>query len=775
MRTVGELSGARMIEPFSSQSLLSLAEQYAIEGNIRKALRLYERAEELGETRVETRMHIARLYGALHDNKRAIAKYLRIAEDVTAVNDLSAATTALRQALHIEPDNTEVRQRLVACLLRSDRYDETIIESIELSNHLLKNRDLEGAVSVWQSFMDKYPASTEAHRQLSELYREQDNKTGAIRMLENLAVLYVERKRMERAAEVYREILRFDPRHTTVRLKLASLLRRIGNIKEAAEEYEQFRSTTRHLRFSDRRFLMLKSLLGLRNPAVAASARMALGSRVLQGVATIAIALFLAGILTFILTLRVSSQDHALAVRVGTVLFESLSVLQAVILFAVLPAIAAASVLFHPHEDEVGVATALALHPRAAVAGKFIAIFATWLILLSSTLPFAAASTALGAIGASSISFSFYMLLLLGAVTSAALTLVSANAPDHRHAMIDSYLASALLVATGLLIIGMLSDVSTPAGAGSATSISPTGLAEFQARTFTFAGAFLLMPAAAVFLCGMMLMGATARLMPERGYSGANQKLFWFLATLAGTVIGLIWASGGAGASSLSQPPVARLLILMSSFLALSVGAVVFPTESARGSAEEQERLKQLLQRSRLRRLLGPGPLRGTLFVLGGSALVLFLIVLFLGLSADEALAQPGVRTLASLYFSLLGILAMLAALGLLLSTTSLNTKRRRLILMAVLGVTVAVIPAVVAFLGLGLPAFATELSPVVFTAVALKEAFMLGGHVFEANAISWTPIVLTYWIAAVLLGGVSVLRLRKRAKPQTKQKGKAK
>ncbi len=774
MRTVGQLVGARMLEPYGAQSLLSLGEQYAIEGNIRKALRLYERAEELGENRVETRMHIARLYGALHDNKRAIAKYIKIAEDATAVNDLSAATAALRQALHVEPDNTEVRQKLVACLLRSDRYDETIIESIELSNHLLKSRDLDGAVTVWQSFMDKYPASTEAHRQLSELFREQDNKTGAIRILENLAVLYIERKRLERATEVYREILNFDPRHTTVRLKLASLLRRIGNIKEATQQYEHFRSTTRYLRLSDKPFMMLKSLLGLRNPAVAASARLALGGRVLQVLVTLAISLALAGIMTLIFSFQVSARDSALSWKVGAVLFESLTVLQVVILFAVLPAISSASVLFHPHEEEVGVATALALHPRAAVAGKFIATFTTWLVLLSSALPFAAAVTALGGTTASTVTFSFYMLILLGAVTSAALTLVSANAPDSRHALVDSYLACALIVATGLLIMGMLSDVSSAAGA--AAHIPPTGIAAFQARTFTFVGTFLLMPAAAIFLCGMLLMGATARLMPERGYSGLNQKMFWFFTTLAGSVIGLVWASAGARASTLSQPPVARLLLLMSAFLALCVGAVIFPTESARGSARDQERLKQLLRGSRFAKILGPGPMRSSLFVLAGSALVLLIIIVVLGMSETSAIySRLDAATLAALFFSLLGGLAMLVALGMTLSYTRLTSKRRRLILMAVLGIVIAVIPAAVAFLGLGLPSFMTELSPAVFTAAAFGEGLTLGDSTFGADTISWARIMLIYWIAAGVLSSFGALYLRKRMQAGIKEKGEAK
>lgn len=774
LRTVAQLVGARIIESLGGRSLLTLAQQHAIEGDIRKALRLYERAEELGETQMDTRMHIARLYGALCDQKRAVAKYLSIAEDAANLNDTEGGISALRQAVHVDPERTEVREQLVTCLLQSDRYDEAINESIELANLLLKLREIDRAVRAWQSFMDKYPTSTEAHRQLAELHKEQDNKSAAIQTLDSLAELYLARAQRDKAAEVYREILELDSKHTRVRLKLASVLRRIGNIAEAAKEYESFRSTTRLLKLSERPQTLFKSWLGFRHPAVLSSARLALGGFARPALAILSLSIALAGILTLALAETVSSADVHLSVKVGAALFEGLVTLQVVLLLGALAPLASASVLFHPHEDKVSVAAQLAMHPRAAVAGKFIGTLTAWLILLSSTLPIALAVASLGGVGASIISFNYYLFILLGAVTSAALTLVSANVPDRRLAVVDSYLVCAILAFLGMLFVSMLSEVTAAGGRiFEISQISLTDIPLFQFRTLSFAGTVLLMPIATVFLCGFMLMGAAARLMPEKGYSSPSQKLFWFIVIILGTITGLVWASAGARASSLSQPSVAQLLLFMSIFLALSLGAVVFPVESASVSARDREQFKRLFLGSRFRMLLGPGAVRGGLFVLSTCAIVIFILLVTLSLSeSSPVMSRLSGGVIASVYFAVVGCLGAIASLGVLLSTTTLAESRRRVVLVITLGVILAVIPSASIYLGNIVPRFIAELSPLTMAAATVGRGLTIEEHPLSVTEVHWVRVAAFYWVAAAVISSVAFFRIRKSGRT-TESKGR--
>lgn len=777
LRRLAQLAGARVVEALGARSLLTLAQQYAIEGNIRKALRLYERAEELGEARMETRMHIARLYGALCDEKRALAKYISISEDALKSNDTDGAITAIRQALHLAPENTEVRERLAALLLQSDRYDEAINESIELANLLVKAKNLDGAVQIWLSFMDKYPTSTESHRQLAELYKERENRTAAIQVLESLAELYLTRARRERAVEVYREVLKLDPKHTGVRLKLASLLRRIGNVKEAAREYEKFRSSTRMLRFSKRPQTILRSWFGLRHPTVIASARLALSGPALRAIAILALGLVLAGVLTLIFSVTVASQGNELGPGIGSVLFGALVIMHIVMAIGVLPLLASASVLLHPHEDDESVAAQLVAHPRGAVAGKFVATLSTWLILLLATLPLAATVVLLRGASGPVVSLNFYLQILVGAVIAAALTLVCANAPDRKSAIVDSYLVCAALALLGVLFVSMLSDVGgTGSGSLLAKPVSMTDLPAFQLRTSTFVGTALLMPIAAVFVCGFILMAAVARLTPERGYSSPAQKLFWLIVILLGTAIGLAWASTGDHASSLSQPPVAQLLLLMSVFLALSIGAIVFSTESAPPVTAENESVKKLLSRSRLKLMLGPGPLRGSLFALAGSAIVLFVVMLFLGLSESSATpTKLSGGVLTAVYFAILGHVTLVISLGLLLSTTQLSGRWRRLILISVLGITLAGIPAAMTYMQFHIPRLVADLSPLVLAAAAFGKSITTEKYIWRAEAINWGWVVAVYWAAAAAIGTAAVLRLRRSTRGSTQKGGKSK
>jgi hypothetical protein len=446
----------------------------------------------------------------------------------------------------------------------------------------------------------------------------------------------------------------------------------------------------------------------------------------------------------------------------------ALITIQLILLFGALPPLASFSVLLHPHMEDTGTAAQLAVNPRGAVLGKFVATFTVWLILLVATLPFGVNVVLLKTGSAGAVSLLYYMYILVGAVLAAALTLVSANAPGRKSAVVDSYLASIFLAFIGILFIGTLSDVSQ--SVVDTVEAAPVSLSEFpafQSRTCTLVGTGILMPITAILICGFLLMSAAARLTPERGYSSAGQKLFWFTATLVGTIAGLAWASTGTRASSLSQPPVAQMLLLMGVVVALSYGAVVFPTESARVPSEDKERIAGILSSSRLKKLLGPGAIRSSLFALTASAIVLLILVLFLGISEESAVStQTRHQTVAALYFAVLGLLAMVISLGLLLSTTRMRDKWRRLTLIIVLGVILAVIPFALTRLALALPHVISDMSPLVLAASVFSKGLNSGYKVLTADTIGWTRVIAVYWICAAVFYIAAFIRLRKMERP---------
>lgn len=768
VRTVAQLVNARLIEPLGVKSLLALAEQYSIGGDIRKALRLYERAEELGEAQIENRMHIARLYGALRDHRRAVAKYLAIARDALQAGDSDGAVAALRQALHVNPDNTDVREKLVATLLQSDRYDEGVSESIELANRLLMQDNVDGAAEVWESFLDKYPTSTEAHRQLAELYKERENKAGTIQVLERLADLYLSRRRPDRAAEVCQEVLKLDPKHSRMRLKLASLLRRAGRVREAADEYEQFRSNTRFLRLTERPQALLASWFGLRHPVALASARLNLSGVALQGLIILTISLIVTWVLTLAFALTVSSAGPLLPVRIGGALFDSLVVLQVVLLLGVLPLLTSVFVLFHPHQDDANIVAQLALHPRPAVLGKFIGTLASWLIILTATLPLAITAAFFGGVSASAVLLNFYLLMVLGVVICAALTCVSASAPGRRQAIIDSYIICAALFFLGMLFFGLLPSIGRSGTEGEVLfSFSLPSVPRFLAGRGTFLGTGLLLPIGVMFVSGLFLTGAVARLTPERGSLGLVPRLFWLASVLLVTVAGLAWATSGSTVISCPLPAAMQTTLAVAVYLALSIGVMLFASESLTGSAEDHNRLLRLSKASPFRWLLRPGTLQKPLFPPAVSALVLFILILALGLlgSSGPLSRLPTSEVLAA-FLALLGSLAMLSALGFLLAGTTLTPARRRLVLLTVFAFTLAGIPLMVAYLPVGLPHILGDISPLVLICAAFGNGLTVGEHLWDTQTIHYLLAIVVHWLAAAL-ALIAVLRIRRAARAQ--------
>jgi len=761
LRTVNQLVTARLIEPHGVKSLMTLAQQYAFQGNIRKSLRLYERAEELGESGIETRMHVARLYAALGEEKRAISKYLSIAETTSASNDTESSIAALRQALDVNQENTEIREKLTALLIQADRYDEAANESIELANLFLKLHNLKGAIQVWCSFMDKYPTSTEAHRQLAELYKEQDNKTTAIQTLENLAELYLARKRRDRASEVYREILDLDPRHTRVRLKLASVLRRMGNVNEAAEVYEQFRSTTRMLKFTEKPQTIIGSWFGLKHPALVASARLGFSTSTVRSVITIALALTVSGFIILAVLSSLAADYLNIPSALGMELFNTLTYLQIIMLFVVLPYIASSALLLHPREEDTSIAAQLAAHPRATVAGKFLATFAIWTILLISTLPTAIAANLLDGIDAAITFNCFYLNMLFGVVICAALTFVSANATSRKTAIIDSYLACALLLLLASIFISLFS-LPEINGLSSINSAAMTAI--FLSENGTFIGTGILMPLLVVFVTGFMLIGTAARLMPERSYWGYFSKLFWLTTLLLATIFGILWVYL-APAINLDFSG-SCLIIPLSILLGLSVGIILFSTDKVLIQVGEKEKVKQILGSSHLKKLIGPGSFRSSIFAIAVSAVILIVLVIALGNSScGDSATDNNTLLSAGLYITLLGALTFLASLGLILSAANISLRRARLILIIVFGFLFAAIPAAASQLHISLPQFLLELSPLSIVTAIFADTVDFGKVVIHRESFNWTRIALPYWILSAILGTIAVLWIRKISK----------
>jgi tetratricopeptide (TPR) repeat protein len=217
--------------------------QCAANGNLRKCVKLFERAEELGVREFDLPNRLAKVYEMLGETGPAFKNYVFYAMRCEERGRGDDAVLAYQNALKHDPRNEEARRALIDVLVRQHRFEEVTRQTEMLVAVLLESGNPEGAVAAWQRAIKAQPDNLEPYRRLTDLYQTIGDTTQAIIELENLAASYLRQKRPERAVEIYREMLLLDPGCVEARLGLSETLSTIGQRDAAFEEYRMLASS----------------------------------------------------------------------------------------------------------------------------------------------------------------------------------------------------------------------------------------------------------------------------------------------------------------------------------------------------------------------------------------------------------------------------------------------------------------------------------------------------------------------------------------------------
>ncbi|RME75420.1 MAG: DUF4388 domain-containing protein, partial [Planctomycetota bacterium] len=235
-----DLAESGEISPLSGEELLRLGQYFQKKGNIRKALRLYERAEELGVDQYDLPDRIGKAYEAIGQIKKAINKYLDFAAKCCAQRELDDAILTYQKIIRIDPSDIATHENLVNLLLEENRKEEAVREYRVLIQKYEKYDAKDKLIEAWKVVAQNSPGvDREAYDALAKLYLERGDTIQAIIDFDDLATNFLLEERYEEAVAVFRKILSIDEECIDARLQLASTLSRIGRTDEAVEEYKK--------------------------------------------------------------------------------------------------------------------------------------------------------------------------------------------------------------------------------------------------------------------------------------------------------------------------------------------------------------------------------------------------------------------------------------------------------------------------------------------------------------------------------------------------------
>lgn len=193
--------------------------------------------------------------------------YGNLAALLARENDLAGAETAYREALRRTPTATSFLRGLSETLERQGRRGEAIgmvrdalaswasdaATHAHLAGLLIRDDDLQGAETAYQTALALSPGSVNLYRGLSETLERQGRRPDAIAVLRKafdagiadaatqafLAAMLVRNGDQQGAETVYRQAIARDPRGVGAYRGLATLLNQQGRRREAAETLRQ--------------------------------------------------------------------------------------------------------------------------------------------------------------------------------------------------------------------------------------------------------------------------------------------------------------------------------------------------------------------------------------------------------------------------------------------------------------------------------------------------------------------------------------------------------
>ncbi|TET37562.1 MAG: tetratricopeptide repeat protein [Planctomycetota bacterium] len=237
IKILHSLALKKEIAPLTAKDLVRLGNEEAEKDNSQKAIRLYERALELGVDEFDLSYKLAKMHEAQGNIDEAVQRYLSYGKRCESAGRLKEAVEAYRAVLGLESERLDMHERLIEILMRLRLADDVINESMKLAEKWVARANHEDAINLWRRVVDFAPESTIALRRLADLYRAADDPVQAIIELESLASILLARKKTKEAIDVYREMLGLDRECVQARVGLAETLASTGATEEAVREY----------------------------------------------------------------------------------------------------------------------------------------------------------------------------------------------------------------------------------------------------------------------------------------------------------------------------------------------------------------------------------------------------------------------------------------------------------------------------------------------------------------------------------------------------------
>lgn len=138
----------------------------------------------------------------------------------TKSGDYAKAEKGLRHMITLEPAEPAHHERLGYVFLKKGAYGNAISEFKAIIDDCAQKQEFDKIKKIVQDILEADNKNIDAHTMLIDVYEKTGNEGGKIAEYLSIADIYLEQSDLDKAANVYREVLKIDPNNIEAKKRL---------------------------------------------------------------------------------------------------------------------------------------------------------------------------------------------------------------------------------------------------------------------------------------------------------------------------------------------------------------------------------------------------------------------------------------------------------------------------------------------------------------------------------------------------------------------------
>jgi tetratricopeptide (TPR) repeat protein len=224
-----------MIENKDREKIESLAKKHIKRGKINDAIAEYRKLLSGDEQDISIRAIIGDLFAKSGQKDKAVEEFHRIADFYEEKGLFSKAIAILKKANRLDPDNIKFAGKLADLYQDQGFASEAKSEYLKFAESLKKENKTKEAIQIYRKLLDMIPQDMDIRIDLAELYKKEGQIEQATTELNNVAEHKIKKDDLEAAQKILSDAWKLNEDNPRTLINMIEIFKQNNKKKEALE------------------------------------------------------------------------------------------------------------------------------------------------------------------------------------------------------------------------------------------------------------------------------------------------------------------------------------------------------------------------------------------------------------------------------------------------------------------------------------------------------------------------------------------------------------